>query len=110
MIFVPASIRTFSFASESLQKPSSTSFGTSCADAVATIVISANEVKFGTISSSFNAHVCYVIYFDHVDVALALRISNILYFKTNLSPFCRNLRQFFNNSFLKFNNMRIITI
>ena len=46
MIFVPASIRTFSFASESFQKPSSTSFGTSCADAAATIVISAKEMKF----------------------------------------------------------------
>ena len=46
MIFVPASIRTFSFASESFQKPSSTSFGTSCADAAATIVISAKEIEF----------------------------------------------------------------
>ena len=46
MIFVPASIRTFSFASESFQKPSSTSFGTSCADAAVTIVISAKEMDF----------------------------------------------------------------
>ena len=50
MIFVPASIRTFSFASESFQKPSRTSFGTSCADAAVTIVISAKEMDFNLIS------------------------------------------------------------
>ena len=52
IIFVPASIRTFSFASESFQKPSRTSFGTSCADAAVTIVISAKEMDFNLISSS----------------------------------------------------------